>query len=460
MESILIPEGETLTLDAEDRLTVNQVTAPGLIDGYGTLITDCDLLTGNIAPTVIIYCSRAWQAFDAFAVSATAIQVLLPTHTVKLGLRRAAKGTGDWVTVAAGAEPGSVILDRSVVPNRVYEYQWAPAGTEEWSESNEAWTTVSYERIRILSGWLGTDSAGYRIVQAPAAEEYRVVQADPRTESDADEYKIIKAAPAAQVHDVTQAPPRLEWIKTQEERMTIRRDQTPTFVARISRPDGSIIAPTEIESISYTVFKTVYDAVGVMRRPVAGHTDIDVPLTALLEFPVADIFWDGIQTGEGLIDPSETVRGIRFVVTESETAGEFDVSVYLNGQRIGSETTDDGGIGANLGAVSSLGVHVQFNGERTIALYPGVYEMTGGDEETAASANCNGELLATAGAPGDWANSVVVTDSARVRGYNFKHSPNTRELSAFAESGTFEIQYRLLPFTGNPIVIAWTVEVL
>lgn len=460
MESILIPDGETLTLDAGDTLTVNRTAAPGLIDGHGTLITDCDLLTGNIAPTVIIYCSRAWQKFDAFAVSATAIQILLPTHTVRLDLRRNSKGTGDWVTVAAGAEPGSVILDRSVVPNRVYEYQWAPAGTEEWSEPNEAWTTVSYERIRILSGWLGTDSAGYRIVQAPAAEEYRVVQAGPQTGPTVDEYRILKAAPRTRIDNVIQAPPRLDWIKTQEERMTIRRDQTPTFAARISRPDGSIIAPTEIESITYSVSKTVYDAVGVMRRPVEGHTGIDVPLTALLEFPVADIFWDGIQTGEGLLDPSETVRGIRVVVTEAGTAGEFDVSVYLNGERIGTETTGDGGIGANLGAVSRLGAQVLFNSERTIALYPGVYEMTGGDDETAASADCNGELLATAGAPGDWANSVVVNDTAQIRGYNFKHSPNTRELSAFAESGTYEIQYRLLPFTGNPIVIAWTVEVL
>ena len=465
MESILIPDGETLTLDADDVLVVRQTTAPGLIDGTGTLVTDCALLTGNIAPTVTIHCSEAIAAsFDAYAVSATVIRIRLPSSPVRFDLRRRIKQSGTWVTVATGVNPASHVLDRAVVPNTVYEYQWSYTGAETWSESNEAWTTVSYERLLVLSVAAQSESApgGERavIIQADPSllESARILTAEPQ--ADPAPVRIIRADPAVQTDALILKNDALGYRLTKEDALTIRRNQTPTFVARISRPDGSIIAPTEIESIVYTVSKTVYDAIGVARMPVEGHTGVAVPLTSLLEFPVADAFWNGMQTGEGLVEPGETVSGVRIVIVDSETEGEFDVSVYLDGVLIGTRTTDDGGVGATLTAVGAGEKTVAFNGQRTIPLYSGAYEMAGGDDDHAAVLPVNGEMFAEAGSVGAWANGSEITDTSRVRGYNFKHAPNTREVSAFAESGTYEMEYRLLPVTGNPIVISWTVEVL
>lgn len=465
VESILIPDGETLTLDADDVLVVRKTTAPGLIDGTGTLVTDCALLTGNIAPTVTIHCSEAIAAgFDAYAVSATVIRIRFPSGPVRFDLRRRIKQAGTWVTVATGADPASHFLDRAIVPNTVYEYQWSYTGAGAWSESNEAWTTVSYERLLVLSVAAQSETVpgGGRavIIQADPSllESVRILTAEPQTEPAP--VSVIQADPAVQTDALILKNDALGYRLTKEDALTIRRNQTPTFVARISRPDGSIIAPTEIESVTYTVSKTVYDAVGVARMPVEGHTGVAVPLTALHEFPVADAFWDGLQTGEGLVEPGETVAGVRVVIVESETEGEFDVSVYLDGVLIGTRTTDDGGIGATLTAVGAGEKTVTFNGERTIPLYAGAYDMAGGDEVTAAVLPVNGEIFATAGSAGAWANGSEITDTSRVRGYNFKHSPNTREISAFADAGTYEMEYRLLPVTGNPIVISWTVEVL
>ncbi|MGI5831410.1 MAG: hypothetical protein ACOX6D_02595 [Thermoguttaceae bacterium] len=465
MESILIPNGETLTLGADDVFVVRQVTASGLIDGTGTLVTDCALLTGNIAPTVNIHCSDAVAAsFDAYAVSATVIRIRLPSGPVRFDLRRREKAGGPWITVAVLADPASHVFDRAVVPNRVYEYQWSYTGAEAWSESNEAWTTVSYERLLVLSVVLESETA-------PDGRQVTVIQADPAFQTDAliltvpprldpASVAIMQADPTPLTDALVLQNDALGHVTTKEQTLTIRRNQTPTFVARISRPDGRIIAPTEIESITYTVSKTVYDAVGVMRMPVDGHVAVDVPLTALLEFPAADSFWDGLQTDEGLVEPDETVSGVRIVILESETSGEFDLSVYLDGMLIGVRTTNDDGIGATLTAVGVGEKSVTFNAERALSLYPGAYDMSGGTDQAAAILPVNGEILAEAGSVGAWANCVEVTDTARVRGYNFKHSPNTREISAFADPGTYEMQYRLLPLTGNPIVIAWTVEVL
>ena len=151
-----------------------------------------------------------------------------------------------------------------------------------------------------------------------------------------------------------------------DESMKIAKNQTPTFAARISDSSGAIIAPADIAAISYTISRKRFGPLGYDYLPVNGHFQFSLTkpvgsevFAELLDRPRADLFWEGLQTGDGWLDPDET------------------------------------------------------------------------DSE----------------------------DTSRIRGYNFIHSPDTRLNAAFPEEGEYLVQYRLLPVSGNPLVLSWKVNV-
>lgn len=161
-------------------------------------------------------------------------------------------------------------------------------------------------------------------------------------------------------------PGALYDILTNDEIMKIAKNQTPTFTARISDSTGEIIEPGSITAITYTISHKGFGPLGHGWTPVTGHNGVSLSkpsgsaaFAELLARPVADLFWEGLQTGDEWLDPDET-------------------------------------------------------------------------EET---------------------------DTSRIRGYNFKHSPDTRVNPAFSEEGEYLVQYRLSPRTGNPIVLSWKVTV-
>ena len=86
--------------------------------------------------------------------------------------------------------------------------------------------------------------------------------------------------------------------------MSIRRNQTPTFPARVCQASGDIVSPDAIISLSYTINYVRRSALGQSLTGVTGHVDVDVPQDALLEFPVADALWTGFQTGSDFDEPS------------------------------------------------------------------------------------------------------------------------------------------------------------
>lgn len=151
-----------------------------------------------------------------------------------------------------------------------------------------------------------------------------------------------------------------------DESMKIAKNQTPTFTARISLPSGAIIDPAEITAIRYTISYKDYSPVGYGFSPVGGHNEKALTKPAgsgtfaeLYTRPVADLFWEGLQTGEDWLDPEEA-------------------------------ETDD---------------------------------------------------------------------TSHLRGYNFRHTPDTASYPAFAKDGEYLVQYTLTPQTGNPIVLSWKVFV-
>lgn len=151
-----------------------------------------------------------------------------------------------------------------------------------------------------------------------------------------------------------------------DESMKIAKNQTPTFTARISLPSGAIIDPAGITAIRYTISYKDYSPVGYGFNPVGGHNKRALTKPAgsetfaeLYARPVADLFWEGLQTGEGWLDPEEA-------------------------------ETDD---------------------------------------------------------------------TTHLRGYNFRHTPDTASYPAFAKDGEYLVQYTLTPQTGNPIVLSWKVIV-
>ena len=151
-----------------------------------------------------------------------------------------------------------------------------------------------------------------------------------------------------------------------DESMKIAKNQTPTFTARISQPSGAIIDPAGITAIKYTIFYKDYSPVGYGFNPVGGHNEKALTKPAgsgtFAEHyarPVADLFWEGLQTGESWLDPEEA-------------------------------ETDD---------------------------------------------------------------------TSHLRGYNFRHTPDTASYPAFAKDGEYLVQYTLTPQTGNPIVLSWKVIV-
>lgn len=155
-------------------------------------------------------------------------------------------------------------------------------------------------------------------------------------------------------------------VLLKDELMKIAKNQTPTFVARISLPSGAIIDPAEITAIRYTISYKSYSPVGYVFSPIGGHNKKVLTKPAgsetfaeLFDRPVADLFWEGIQTGAGWVDPE--------------------------------------------------------------------------DAET--------------------------DDTSHIRGYNFKHTPDTSSYPAFANDGEYQVQYTLTPTTGNPIVLSWNVTV-
>lgn len=161
-------------------------------------------------------------------------------------------------------------------------------------------------------------------------------------------------------------PGALYDILTHDDIMKIAKNQTPTFTARISDSTGAIIDPAAVTAITYTISRKGFGPLGYGWTPVTGHDGFSLSkpggsasFAELLARPVADLFWEGLQTGDEWLDPDET---------ES-------------------------------------------------------------------------------------------TDTSRIRGYNFIHSPDTRVNPAFSDEGEYLVQYRLSQSSGNPIVLSWKVTV-
>lgn len=368
-EHFIVEDGDVFTLE-NDVMEVPRVTVgeEGTFNGTGTLVTVCDWLTGEIAETITLYC--VYGSFDAFAVSGHTVAVLLPQrHGTTIDLRRRPLGGTEWTVLGTGLTE-DLYRDSGLTPNRQYEYAYKYSDSQEWSDPNIAWLTVGYERLVICSD---------RFVYRDGTSVYTVLYSDvyigvgiltsqvpgPWSVILSDNY-VGYAVIQSDVFVQTDSGTRTFITLYRDDYMKIAKNQTPTFAARISRPSGHIIDPAEITAIQYTIFRKEYSPIGYRSLPVSHFTAVNLAKGAgeetfseLLERPVADIFWEGLQTEEGWLDPEET---------ESE-------------------------------------------------------------------------------------------DTSQIRGYNFKHTPDTTVYRAFAEEGEYLVQYTLTPTEGNPIVLSWKVAV-
>ena len=369
-EHFAVFDGETFTMEEGDELEVPRITVEpaAVFNGHGTVYTVCAWLDGEIAETITLYCT--YSEFSAFAVSGHSIAVLLPQkHGRTVDLRRRELGAPEWTVLGTGLTE-DLYRDSGLTPNRQYEYAYKYSDSQEWSDPNIAWLTVGYERLVICSDRFvyrdGTSAytvlysdvyIGVEILASQVPGPWSVILSDNYVG-----YAVIQS----DVFIQTGSDTRMFLTLNRDDPMKIAKNQTPTFAARISRPSGSIIDPAEITAIQYTIFHKEYSPIGYKYNPVVGHTKIDVAkgdgeetFAELLERPVADIFWDGLQTEECWLDPEKT---------ESE-------------------------------------------------------------------------------------------DTSQIRGYNFKHTPDTTVNLAFTEEGEYLVQYTLTPTEGNPIVLSWKVIV-
>lgn len=162
---------ETLTLEETDTFTVYELHAGGGIEGFGTLITCCELLEGPVAETINLVCLV--RNFSAQAVSVSGINVYLPTESRGVDIRRRRHGTGEQWQVIVSDYSAEVYLDEesTLHANTVYEYQWRPTeatGDEGWSASDLAWLTRTFDRVISTGapGIVGVETTRFRLVAA------------------------------------------------------------------------------------------------------------------------------------------------------------------------------------------------------------------------------------------------------------------------------------------------------
>lgn len=69
-ESLTISSAAALTLADDDALSIDQLTIDGIVDGTGTLDTECTVMVGSPEPSVNLCCRVPpvgdWITIDAF----------------------------------------------------------------------------------------------------------------------------------------------------------------------------------------------------------------------------------------------------------------------------------------------------------------------------------------------------------------------------------------------------------
>ena len=84
------------------------------------------------------------------------------------------------------------------------------------------------------------------------------------------------------------------------------------------------------------------------------------------------------------------------------------VSTYYNGVLVNTQNTNS--TGSTLVNVTTPAGVITYNTARSAALVAGTYNLSGGSDSAAATADCNSELLATAGSNGTWPNYATSDD--------------------------------------------------
>jgi len=111
--------------------------------------------------------------------------------------------------------------------------------------------------------------------------------------------------------------------------ITINAGDTPKFAAQIKNTlSNDWLAAEDVASITYTVYKVTTTFGGRSLTAVSGHSNISVPLTAVLEQPVTSDYWTLDTTGYNFLhcpdstsvpafgDPDTAYRIVyRFVMT-------------------------------------------------------------------------------------------------------------------------------------------------
>lgn len=216
-----------------------------------------------------------------------------------VNVQRRYNGSNDWATIAESITANSY-TDYAITSGTRYYYRLTLSGADITGE-NLAWTlTVAHYSVVTYATSGGTVESSDGSGSGGSGGETTVVWAT-----------ITEMALA------TTTVKEFTFMTTE-----IYRNEAGVFCARIADTNtGSIIQPSEVESITYTAYKLSTASLRSTRTAVTNHSNVSVtPADVMLEECITDSYWTVDETGYNFIHQPDIRTNPMF-----SEAGKYEV---------------------------------------------------------------------------------------------------------------------------------------